>query len=96
MRKKGVISLEELLKKMSNKPKLKKKLDGVEALDQFDKILGSNLRKYVIDKYFNNGVIYISLSSSVLRNELSMQKAGLISSVNQNIGKKLVKDIILK
>ncbi len=96
MRKKGVISLEELLKKMSNKPKLKKKLDGVEALDQFDKILGSNLRKYVIDKYFNNGVIYISLSSSVLRNELSMQKSGLISSVNQNIGKKLVKDIILK
>ena len=96
MRKKGVISLEELLKKMSNKPKLKKKLDGVEVLDQFDKILGSNLRKYVIDKYFNNGVIYISLSSSVLRNELSMQKAGLISSVNQNIGKKLVKDIILK
>ena len=96
MRKKGVISLEELLKKMSNKPKLKKKLDGVEALDQFDKILGSNLSKYVIDKYFNNGVIYISLSSSVLRNELSMQKAGLISSVNQNIGKKLVKDIILK
>ena len=96
MRKKGVISLEELLKKMSNKPKLKKKLDGVEVLDQFDKILGSNLRKYVIDKYFNNGVIYISLSSSVLRNELFMQKAGLISSVNQNIGKKLVKDIILK
>ena len=96
MRKKGVISLEELLRKMSNKPKLKKKLDGVEVLDQFDKILGSNLRKYVIDKYFNNGVIYISLSSSVLRNELSMQKAGLISSVNQNIGKKLVKDIILK
>jgi len=96
MRKKGVSSLEYLLKKMSNRPKLKKKLDGVEALDQLDEILGNNLKKYVTDKYFKNGVIYICLSSSVLRNELSMQKQGLISSVNQSIGKKLVKDIVLK
>jgi len=96
MRKKGVSSLEDLLRKMSNRPKLKKKLDGVEALDQLDEILGNNLKKYVTDKYFKNGVIYICLSSSVLRNELSMQKQGLISSVNQSIGKKLVKDIVLK
>ena len=96
MKKKGVSSLEYLLKKMSNRPKLKKKLDGVEALDQLDEILGNNLKKYVTDKYFKNGVIYICLSSSVLRNELSMQKQGLISSVNQSIGKKLVKDIVLK
>ena len=96
MRKKGVSSLEDLLKKMSNRPKLKKKLDGVEAMDQLDEILGNNLKKYVTDKYFKNGVIYICLSSSVLRNELSMQKQGLISSVNQSIGKKLVKDIVLK
>ena len=96
MRKKGVSSLEDLLKKMSNRPKLKKKLDGVEALDQLDEILGNNLKKYVTDKYFKNGVIYICLSSSVLRNELSMQKQGLISSVNLSIGKKLVKDIVLK
>ena len=32
MRKKGVISLEELNIKMSNNPKLKKKLDAVEAI----------------------------------------------------------------
>ena len=96
MRKKGVSSLEDLLKKMSNRPKLKKKLDGVEAMDQLDEILGNNLKKYVTDKYFKNGVIYICLSSSVLRNELSMQKQGLISSVNLSIGKKLVKDIVLK
>ena len=96
MRKKGVSSLEDLLRKMSNRPKLKKKLDGVEAMDQLDEILGNNLKKYVTDKYFKNGVIYICLSSSVLRNELSMQKQGLISSVNQSIGKKLVKDIVLK
>ncbi|MBT7620288.1 MAG: DUF721 domain-containing protein, partial [Flavobacteriales bacterium] len=39
---------------------------------------------------------YIHLSSSVLRSELSYQKQGLVESVNQNIGRKIVKDIVLK
>ncbi|MBT3417818.1 MAG: DUF721 domain-containing protein [Flavobacteriales bacterium] len=95
-RRKGIKSLEEILKKFTNKPKLKKKLDGVEALDQLDTILGSNLRKYVSNKYFQNGIIYIHLTSSVLRSELSYQKEGMIESINKNIGRKVVKEIILK
>ena len=95
-RRKGIKSLEEILKKFTNKPKLKKKLDGVEALDQLDTILGSNLRKYVSNKYFQNGIIYIHLTSSVLRSELSYQKEAMIESINKNIGKKIVKEIILK
>tara|TARA_B110000196_G_scaffold203480_1_gene174303 strand:+ start:346 stop:639 length:294 start_codon:yes stop_codon:yes gene_type:complete len=95
-RRKGIKSLEEILKKFTNKPRLKKKLDGVEALDQLDTILGSNLRKYVSNKYFQNGIIYIHLTSSVLRSELSYQKEAMIESINKNIGKKIVKEIILK
>lgn len=95
-RRSGINSLEDILKKISNKPKLKKKLESVEILDKLDEILGSNLVKYVSNKYFKSGVIYLQLSSSVLRSELSYQKQGLIDSINQSIGKKSVKDIILK
>jgi len=95
-RKNGINSLEDILKKISNKPKLKKKLESIEILDKLDEILGSNLVKYVSNKYFKSGIIYIHLSSSVLRSELSYQKKGLIDSVNQSLGKKFVKDIVLK
>ena len=95
-RRKKINSLEDILKKFSNKPKLKKKLDGVEALDQLNTILGKNLQSYITNKYFQNGTIYIHLSSSVLRSELSYQKQGLIDNINQNIRRKIVKDIILK
>ena len=95
-RKNKINSLEYILKKFSNKPKLKKKLDGVEALNQLNTILGKNLQSYITNKYFQNGIIYINLSSSVLRSELSYQKQGLVDSINQNIGRKIVKDIILK
>ena len=95
-RRNKINSLEDILKKFSNKPKLKKKLDGVEALDQLNTILGKNLQSYITNKYFQNGTIYIHLSSSVLRSELSYQKQGLVDSINQNIGRKIVKNIILK
>lgn len=95
-RRSGINSLEDILKKISNKPKLKKKLESVEILDKLDEILGSNLVKYVSNKYFKSGVIYLHLSSSVLRSELSYQKQGLIDSINQSVGKKSVKDIVLK
>ena len=95
-RRNKIKSLEDILKKISEKPKLKKMLDGMEALDQLSNILGKNLQNYITNKYFQNGIIYIHLSSSVLRSELSYQKQGLVESINQNIGRKIVKDIVLK
>tara|TARA_X000000368_G_C22628374_1_gene535484 strand:- start:102 stop:395 length:294 start_codon:yes stop_codon:yes gene_type:complete len=97
MRKKsGIKSLEDILNKISNKPKLKKKLEKVDVTDALDEVLGYNLRKYITNKYFNNGTLFIHLSSSVLRSELSYQKEGMIDSINTKIGKKLVKEIVLK
>ena len=95
-RRNKINSLEDILKKISNKPKLKKKLDGVEVLDQLNTILGKNIQVYITNKYFQNGIIYIDLSSSVLRSELSYQKQGLVDSINHNIGREIVKNIVLK
>ena len=47
MRKNGVNSLENILKKILNKPKLKKKLEEIAVLNQFDIILGDNLKGYI-------------------------------------------------
>lgn len=96
MRRNSINSLESILKKIINKPKLKKKLEETEALNQIEEILGSNLKGYISNKYINNGVLYIHLSSSVLRNELSFQKEGIIDSINNKIEKKVIKDIVFK
>lgn len=96
MRKERVNSIKEILQKLVKKKKFTKKLDEVEVINQLEKMIGNNLNKYIINKYFLDGKIYLQLSSSVLRNELAYQKEELISKINQEIGKKLVKDIVLK
>ena len=57
-RKNSINSLEDILKKISNKPKLKKKLESIEILNKLDEILGSNLVKYVSNKYFKMIVVF--------------------------------------
>ena len=77
-RRRKINRIEDILKNVSNKPKLKQNLEMVEVLDQVTTILGKNLQSYITKKYFKNGIIYIDLSSSVLRSELSYQKQELI------------------
>lgn len=96
MRRNGVNSLENILKKIFNKPKIKKKLEEIEVLNQIEEILGNNLKIYISNKYIKNGILYIYLSSSVLRNELSFQKEGIIDNINNKLSKKVIKDIVFK
>ena len=96
MRRNGVNSLENILKKIFNKPKIKKKLEETEVLNQVEEILGNNLKIYISNKYIKNGILYIHLSSSVLRNELSFQKEGIIDNINNKLSKKVIKDIVFK
>ena len=96
MRRNGVNSLENILKKIFNNPKIKKKLEETEVLNQIEEILGNNLKIYISNKYIKNGILYIHLSSSVLRNELSFQKEGIIDNINNKLSKKVIKDIVFK
>ena len=96
MRSKSSGNIKEILTQLIKNQNLEEKLDSIEVLDQINLILGKNLSKYIKNKYFVNGVIYIDLSSSVLRNELMYKKDKLISDINDHMSRKIVTDIILK
>ena len=74
MKKKSVSSIKDILEKIIKNNKFEEKLNGVEILKQLDVILGDSLNKYITKRYFLDGIIYLHLSSSVLRSEISYQK----------------------
>jgi len=95
-RRNDAVDIKTLLKKISKNPKLKKRLEETEILEKVNLIIGDNLKKYISNKYIKNGVLYLCLTSSVLRNELSYQKNELIDRLNDKSEKKIIKEIILK
>ena len=86
----------DIIRKLMKNPKLSAKLDELDALDAWEKILGKNLLKFVVEQRLYKGKLYVKLKSAPLRNELSYKKSELIEKINQKIGKEIIKEIILQ
>ena len=89
-------SLAEVIQDFLKESEWSRKLDEVHLITQWDKLLGPNLAKYTDEVFISNSVLHIRLNSSTLRQELSYKKSKLVDDLNDMVGKKVIKDIILK
>ena len=55
--------------------------------------LGPTIRDYTQQVYVKNHILYVSITSAVLRNELLMCKERLIKSLNEYAGEQVIRDI---
>ena len=85
-----------IIRKIMKNPKLANRMDILDALCVWNDLIGKDLQKFILSAKIYKGNLHIKLSSSALRNELSYQKTELIQKINSNLGKEIVKDIILK
>ena len=46
--------------------------------------------------YIKDGILYVQLKSSIVRNELFMMRNEIMQAMNQRIGRRVVKAVILK
>lgn len=97
MQKKNAQSMSEALSDFfdSNSP-LKRKLAEHRAVRAWYELLGEGVANYTRNAYFSRGVLYVQLSSSVLRAELLMSKQGLIEKINAYAGMNIISDIVLR
>jgi len=97
MRKRNTESIGEVLKQYFEENQFfKRKLAESRAVTGWSSLLGSMISSYTTSIYLRNGVLYVSLSSSVLRSELLMAKDRLISKLNEHAGMYVVNDIIFR
>lgn len=75
---------------------LKMKLAEHRAVKAWHELLGEGVSKYTKNIYFRRNVLYVQLSSAVLRAELLMYKEGLIDKINEYTGMPVVRDIVLR
>ncbi|HBY67804.1 MAG TPA: DUF721 domain-containing protein, partial [Flavobacteriaceae bacterium] len=59
-------------------------------------VMGSAISNYTTAIKLDREVLYVQLSSSVLREELSYGKEKILKLVNEELGKDLIKKIILR
>lgn len=90
------VSISEALKDFVNDNKLQKGLDKVNVRDVWNSQMGPAIEKYTTAIKLDRDVLYVQLSSSVLREELSYGKEKIVKMLNEELGKELVKKLVLR
>ncbi len=93
MRRRNTQPIGAVLGEVLKLQRLDTRINEVRALNAWTEVLGVAIGKYTTEKYIKNGVLYVKLSSAVLRNELLMAREKLINSLNANIGAETIKEI---
>lgn len=92
----GENSISEVLKNFIQTNKLEKGLDKVEVKDAWNTVMGVAIAKYTTEIKLDRDTLFVQLSSSVLREELSYGKEKIITLLNEEVGKDLIKKIVLR
>lgn len=90
------LNMGDALSEFIKEHKLQKGIDKVDVRDAWEKLMGNGVNNYTTQVALKNETLFVSLSSSVLRQELSMGKSKIIAMLNEELGKDLVKKLILR
>jgi hypothetical protein len=90
------MSLRDALKDFVETNNLKKGLEKVEVQDLWVELMGNGVNSYTTSIQLNRDTLYIQLSSSALREELSYGKAKIIAMLNEALGKEVIKKLVLR
>lgn len=96
MRRSKTISLAEALQDYISEMKLGDKLSEVGLISSWEEMVGRAISSRTKKIYIKDQVLYVHLSSSVVRNELLMLRNALKDRLNEKAGKEVIRDIVLK
>mgnify|MGYP000874486221 CR=1 FL=1 len=88
--------LEDILGTFVEQKQLKGGLDKVRVEEAWQNVMGAGVNHYTTNISFRNNCIHVTLSSSVLREELSYGKHKIITILNEHLGSQIIQDIFLK
>ncbi|PSG86388.1 DUF721 domain-containing protein [Aurantibacter aestuarii] len=91
-----ILKFSEALSEFVSDHKLDEGLDKVKIYDAWKTEMGSGVNNYTTAIEFKRGTLYVQLSSSVLREELSYGKEKIITMLNGAIGKPIISKLVLR
>ena len=96
MDRKDVRKIDALLQQFVKSQGLEKGLAEYRLMKSWTELLGITVSKKTKSLRIQNRKLYVTLHSSVVRNELSMMKDSLIPKLNEAAGMDVIDDVILR
>ena len=72
---------------------IRQKIDEYDAVLQWESLVGEHIANAASAVKIVKGVLFVKVRSSVWRNELSLRKEEILNTLNNALGREIVKDI---
>lgn len=89
-------SIGDVLKAFIETNKLQFGMDKIDVQQAWKNLMGNGVNSYTKEVVLKGSTLYVALTSAVLREELSYGKQKIIKMINEELGKEVVKEVILR
>jgi len=96
MKRKEVKKIDSLLQQFVKANRLERGLAEYRLMKSWKDLLGITVAKKTKSLRIQNRKLFVTLHSSVVRNELSMIKESLIPKLNEAAGMDVIDDVVLR
>jgi Dna[CI] antecedent, DciA len=86
----------DVLKHIIEVNKLQTGLNQIDVREAWKNLMGNGVNHYTKNVILKGSVLYVELSSSVLREELSHGKSKIITMINEELRRDVVRDVVLR
>jgi len=90
------LKISDVLQEFIETNKLQKGLDKVNVREAWENMMGNGVNHYTTAIKLERNTLYVQLSSSVLREELSYGKEKIINMLNEDLGREIIKKLVLR
>jgi hypothetical protein len=86
----------DVLKQIIQVNKLQPGMDQIDVKEAWQNLMGNGVNSYTKNVVLRGSTLYVELTSSVLREELTHGKSKIITMINEELHREVVKEVVLR
>ncbi|KFF11436.1 DUF721 domain-containing protein [Flavobacterium hydatis] len=86
----------DILQRIIQVNKLQPGMDQIDVKEAWRQLMGNGVNSYTRNVVLKGSTLYVELTSSVLREELTHGKSKIITMINEELRRDVVRDVVLR
>ena len=95
-RTKTTSTMKEAMESLLESYRLKGKYKQVQLINNWERIMGKPIAVRTTDLYVHKNILFVTVSSAPLKNELNFSKHKIIELFEREMGKGIIDDIVIR
>ncbi len=92
----STLSMAEAMQEFLNRSRLKSGIQSVQVEEVWEEIMGKTIAKYTDKIQIVKDTLFVTTNVAALKNELLYQKENIIKLINDKMGSRIIKHVVIR